>query len=114
MSALLASSLGLGAVVTALSDAPGPVPIALTIAAVALLGVRVRGPAAQPHRPAALLPHSGRAGQLDARLRQLHLDHVEQVNMALSEGREDLVRQLSDSYLDQSLSLITAPAGAVG
>jgi hypothetical protein len=45
---------------------------------------------------------------LTIRLRRLHEDHVERVNMALAEGREDLVRELSDSYMDQSLTLITS------
>ena len=45
---------------------------------------------------------------LTARLRQLHDDHVEQVNMALAEDREDLVQELSDNYMDESLALITA------
>jgi hypothetical protein len=45
---------------------------------------------------------------LTARLRRLHDDHVEQVNMALAEDREDLVQELSDNYMDESLALITA------
>jgi len=41
-------------------------------------------------------------------LRRLYDDHVEQINMALAEDRDDLVQELSDSYMDQSLRLITA------
>jgi hypothetical protein len=48
--------------------------------------------------------------ELTERLRALYDDHVEQVNMALSEDREDLVQELSDSYMDQALHLITAGA----
>jgi hypothetical protein len=48
--------------------------------------------------------------ELTERLRKLYEDHVEQVNMALGEDREDLVQELSDSYMDQALSLITAGA----
>jgi hypothetical protein len=48
--------------------------------------------------------------ELTERLRRLYDDHVEQVNMALSEDREDLVQELSDSYMDQALRLITAGA----
>jgi hypothetical protein len=48
--------------------------------------------------------------ELTERLRELYDDHVEQVNMALSEDREDLVQELSDSYMDQALHLITAGA----
>jgi hypothetical protein len=45
---------------------------------------------------------------LTERLRRLHDDHVEKVNMALGEDRDDLVQDLSDSYMDQALRLITA------
>jgi hypothetical protein len=48
--------------------------------------------------------------ELTERLRRLYDDHVEQLNMALSEDREDLVQQLSEDYMDQSLRLITAGA----
>jgi hypothetical protein len=48
--------------------------------------------------------------ELTERLRKLYEDHVEQVNMALGEDREDLVQDLSDSYVDQALRLITAGA----
>jgi hypothetical protein len=44
---------------------------------------------------------------LTERLRALYDDHVEKLNLALEEGREDLARELSDSYMDESLSLIT-------
>jgi hypothetical protein len=44
---------------------------------------------------------------LTERLRALYDDHVEKLNLALEEGREDLAREVSDSYMDESLSLIT-------
>jgi flagellar motor component MotA len=50
--------------------------------------------------------------ELTQLLRRLYDDHVEQVNMALSEDREDLAQQLSDDYIDQALRLITAGAQA--
>lgn len=40
-------------------------------------------------------------------LRRLHAAHVEKVNGALDEGREDLARELSDAYTDEALELIT-------
>jgi hypothetical protein len=58
--------------------------------------------------PAAGAPESVDPEELTALLRRLHDDHVEQVNMALAEDREDLVQELSDSYMDESLALITA------
>lgn len=42
------------------------------------------------------------------RLRSLYDDHVEQLNMAVAEDRYDLVEELSDSYMDEALRLITA------
>ena len=42
------------------------------------------------------------------RLRCLYDDHVEQLNMAVAEERYDLVQELSDSYMDEALRLITA------
>jgi hypothetical protein len=47
---------------------------------------------------------------LTERLRRLYDEHVEQLNMALAEDRLDLVQELSDSYMDQALRLITAGA----
>jgi hypothetical protein len=47
---------------------------------------------------------------LTERLRRLHDEHVEQLNMAVAEDRLDLVQELSDSYMDQALRLITAGA----
>jgi hypothetical protein len=52
-------------------------------------------------------PETATEDALTERLRRLHEDTVEQVNMALEEGRDDLAQELSDSYMDQSLALIT-------
>jgi hypothetical protein len=45
---------------------------------------------------------------LTSQLRRLHDDHVERVNQAVGEGRNDLAQELSDDYMDASLALITA------
>ena len=39
------------------------------------------------------------------RLRDLHDEYVWEVNAAVGEGREDLVRSLVDSYLDEALQM---------
>ena len=44
---------------------------------------------------------------LDDRLARLHESYVEQVNMCVAEGRDDLVRELSDGYVDRALELMT-------
>lgn len=48
------------------------------------------------------------AEDLTAHLRRLHEAHVEKVNTALDEGREDLAAELADSYMDEALRAITA------
>ena len=40
-------------------------------------------------------------------LRALHDSYVWEVNAAVGAGRLDLVRELSDEYLDQALELLT-------
>ena len=45
--------------------------------------------------------------ELTARLARLHDEHVEQVNAAVGEGREDLLQELSDSYVEQAMALMT-------
>ena len=44
---------------------------------------------------------------LDDRLARLHASYVEQVNMCVAEGRDDLVQELSDGYVDRALQLMT-------
>jgi hypothetical protein len=93
---------------------------ATALGATAVLGLRARSAATLPARtgsatartafPSAVATDPVDPDDLTVRLRQLHDDHVEQVNMALAEGREDLVQELSDSYMDESLALITAGA----
>jgi hypothetical protein len=92
--------------------------LALTsLGAATVLGLRTRRPAVRPApaRPVARAsapspadPEPVTRDDLAERLRTLHEEHVELVNLALSEGREDLVQELSDSYADQALRLITA------
>jgi hypothetical protein len=43
---------------------------------------------------------------LTGELRRLHAAHLEKVNRALDEGRDDLARELADSYTDQALALL--------
>jgi hypothetical protein len=89
---------------------------ALAAATAALLtaaGLRLRtawtaaAPAASrpgPVRPPA--PESVEDDGLAEQLRALHDTHVEEVNLALAEGREDLARASADRYADEALSLI--------
>jgi hypothetical protein len=114
--ALLLTSLVLAAAAVVLAGAPGHLTLALAVAALgsaAVLGLRSRwvaaGPA--PAGDAVRTTVPGDTGDLTTRLRRLYDDHVEQVNLALAEGREDLARELSDAYMDQALSLITTDAG---
>ncbi len=46
--------------------------------------------------------------EITDRLRARHDAHVEEVNMALAEGREDLVHESSDRYTDEALVLLTS------
>jgi hypothetical protein len=41
-----------------------------------------------------------------ARLRQLHDDYAWKVNAAVAEGRDDLIRRLSDEYVEEAVGLI--------
>jgi hypothetical protein len=60
------------------------------------------------HRPAAgeaiIVPAHEDA---DGRLRGLHDEYVWEVNAAIGEGREDLVRQLVDDYLDTAMRMMS-------
>jgi len=42
------------------------------------------------------------------RLRELHEEYAWQVNAAIGEGREDIVRQLCDDFLARSLEIMAA------
>ena len=102
------------AAVITLVDAPTTagwlMATALAAGAVALL------PDDHPRQHAAAEPGSIPAApdvvlsedELTGRLRALHDARVEEVNMALAEGREDLVRESSDRYTDAALVLLTS------
>jgi hypothetical protein len=79
-----------------------------------VLALRARWTAEALAAPAAGTPGPDAPGidavasdDLTERLRRLHDDHVEAVNMAIGEGREDLAQELSDSYMNQALGMIT-------
>lgn len=40
-------------------------------------------------------------------LQQLHEDYVQQVNVAVAEGREDLAWSLADEYVEDALLVMT-------
>ncbi len=58
-------------------------------------------------------PDTLSADSLTDLLRALHDDYAEMTNMALAEGRDDLVQQLVDRYADEALALMTARAHPV-
>jgi hypothetical protein len=81
----------------------------LGMAAVSAMRTQWAAAVAPERRPAAT-PSAAPAvdgDDLARELRRLHAVHVEKVNEALDEGREDLAQELSDSYADQALELIT-------
>jgi hypothetical protein len=47
------------------------------------------------------------------RLRELHESYAWQVNAAIGEGRDDVVRQLCDDFLSQALEIMAAGQTAV-
>jgi hypothetical protein len=51
--------------------------------------------------------------ELTARLHELHDDYVWKVNSAVAEGREDLIRRLSDEYVEEAARILVegSPAG---
>jgi hypothetical protein len=82
----------------------------------AVVGRRTRRPAAAATPASSVIATGGLSPadteavtpeSLTERLRALYDDHVEKLNLALEEGREDLAREVSDSYMDESLRLIT-------
>ena len=44
---------------------------------------------------------------VDERLTRLRDHYVEQVNLCVAEGRDDLVRELSDAYVSEALQVMT-------
>jgi hypothetical protein len=112
--ALLLTSLVLAAAAAMLGGTPGHLALTLAVsvlATAAVVGMRSHWVSAGPAPTPAVDAVPEGAGELTPRLQQLHDDHAEQVNLALEEGREDLVQELSDTYMDQALALITADAG---
>ena len=81
---------------------------ALAAGAVAVLPAdRPRGQVAE--EPGSMAPDIVLSDdELTQRLRALHDARVEEVNIALAEGREDLVRESSDRYTDAALLLLTS------
>lgn len=81
----------------------------IVLGAAAALGVHSRSatPAAPAPAPTAPAPDAVDGGELSARLTRLHDDHVERVNAAVGEGREDMLQELSDSYVEQAMTLMT-------
>ncbi len=81
----------------------------IVLGAAAALGVHTRRatPAAPVPAPAAPALDDVDGGELTTRLTRLHDDHVERVNAAVGEGREDLLQALSDSYVEQAMALMT-------
>ncbi len=53
------------------------------------------------------LPLAG-GDELTTRLARLHDEHVERANAAVAEGRDDLLQELSDSYVEEAMTLLTA------
>ena len=47
------------------------------------------------------------------RLRELHEYYVWQVNAAVAEGRDDLVAELADQYLEDAMAELTAASPAL-
>jgi hypothetical protein len=91
--------------------------LVLLLGATAVLGVaatlamRAHWAAAAPVQPRATAspapaPTAADGDTVTAELRRLHEAHVEKVNLALDEGRDDLARELADSYTDQALALL--------
>jgi hypothetical protein len=73
-------------------------------------------PAALPAFPTTAPRDGVDDGELTAQLVRLHDDHVERANSAVAEGREDLLPEISDSYVGQAMALMTSagfpPVGA--
>jgi hypothetical protein len=82
------------------------------LGAAAALGLGTSTPATVPTSALPAVPAAGPLdavadGELTAQLARLHDEHVEQANAAVAEGREDLLQEISDSYVEQAMSLMT-------
>ncbi len=49
-----------------------------------------------------------------ARLRELHDDYAWKVNAAVAAGREDLIRHLSDEYVQEAVDILAEGSSAAG
>ena len=49
---------------------------------------------------------------IEARLRALHDEYAAAVNVAIDEGRDELVDQLADEFSQVALEMMTEPARA--
>jgi hypothetical protein len=111
---------GLALVILAAAGGTAELALALAVTALSaagLLALRARRSAAQPGlftpsdpAPVGLVaePDPFAEAELTERLSRLYDDHVEKLNMALAEDRDDLVQELSDSYMDEALHLMTS------
>jgi hypothetical protein len=83
-------------------------PVRRLAAALGLSTARVPAPVRPTgSSPAPALRHAA-GDDLTTELARLHDEHVERVNAAVGEGRDDLLQELSDSYVEQAMSLMTA------
>jgi hypothetical protein len=102
--ALAAAALGCGVVALALVSG-------LALATRWTEETAASRPAAAPAadvRPAPPAADQLPADALSEQLHALHDEYAGLTNQALTEGREDLVRELADEYADRALRLITA------
>jgi len=84
----------------------------LFLGAASALGLRAATPATAPSADLSAVPAAAALdvvadGELTAQLARLHDEHVEQANAAVAEGREDLLQEISDSYVEQAMSVMT-------
>jgi hypothetical protein len=98
---------GLAAVATGAAALGSTAATVLVLATVSVM--RAQWQAAdlpEPPTVAVAASEAPAADNLAVQLRRLHDAHVEEVNLALDEGREDLARELAESYTDQALALL--------
>jgi hypothetical protein len=117
---LVAGAFALAILTTLFDRSAGPLALVLVIAALAtaaVLAVRARWAATAPGalapvaapvaRPVVWSDDAVADDTLAMQLRELHDFHIEQVNTAVAQGRMDLVADLSDSYAEEALALLT-------
>ena len=114
---LVAGAFALAVLTTLFDRSAAPLALVLVIAALAaaaVLAVRARWAATAPGtdaapvaRPVVWSDDVVADDTLALQLRELHDFHIEQVNSAVAQGRMDLVADLSDSYAEEALALLT-------